>query len=177
MEQNCYPSNYYNDITVQKLSYDHSDVLKFVEIVKTDIMESRKLSTAKMYKWYENWIKNDIEYTLLAYCNKTPISFASYKSDGKVLCYLYTLKDYRNIYRELAQIDYLPIHVHYTSLNKLYLSIDAFDKAHERLAKAWDRKLISGIPEHLTPYRGKFKYCGVNVVRGVNQHIYELEIT
>ena len=96
MEQNLHQSNYYKDIEIYKLSCDDTEVLNFVESVKCDIICENTKNSEKAYRWYDEWHKKDIEYTLLAYAKGTPISFSSYKSDGKILCYLYTITEYRN---------------------------------------------------------------------------------
>lgn len=179
MEKKSYQSNYYNNVSIQVLEPNDSIVLQLVEEIKYEIMHSGDINQARLYNWYENWQNKDIEYTLVAVENDTnkPFGMSSYKSDGKVLCYLYALSDYRVKYRDLAQIDYLPLHVKYCTLDKIYLSIHAFTKSHERLAKAWNKKILNGgIPEEVTPYKGRFKYCGVQKVANVDQHVYELEI-
>lgn len=129
-------------------------------------------------EWYFNWDKRveDIEYCIVATKNGKPFSFVSYRSDGKVLCYLYTLRKYRNDYRGLVQIDYLSLHIRFAKVDEIYLTIDAYDKTHSRLAKAWDRKILSGVDDSLQPYRGKFEYQGVIEYRGTDQHKYTLDI-
>ena len=125
--------------------------------------------------WFEDLAEKDLWYLLVACIGDTPISICGCRKDGKVLCYLYTLKEYRNKYRGLVQIDYVPIFVENAITEKLYLTVHAYDKKHERLARAWDRLIHSGQPPEKQPYRGKWKYLGIKEYRGVDQHWYELD--
>ena len=169
MEQKYYLSNYYKDLS-------YKVCLPTDTLVSNLISSIIEVENGHPKEWFLNWHKYDLWYSIVAIKNNEPISIASARKDGKILCYLYTLPKYRNMYRELAQIDYIPIHVQLADTRILYLSIHAFDKKHERLAKAWDRKILNNLPNNVTPYRGKFVYKGVKEYRNVPQHIYELDL-
>ncbi len=167
--KNYYPSNYYLDLQIHKCDINDELVKQF----QKHILDNEKSKKIKL--WYKELEHRDLEYFLIATLDNKPISGCGY-GDGKVLRYLYTIKEYRNKYRGLAQIDYVPLFVKLTDRKKLYLSIDAYDDTHKRLSKAWDRVILSGIPADKQPYRAKWKYIGIYKYRGVDQHFYELEI-
>jgi hypothetical protein len=169
MEQKYYQSNYYKDLNYKVCLPTDNTVLDLISLIV-------EVELGHPKEWFTNWHKYDLWYSIVAMKDNLPISIASARKDGKILCYLYTLPKYRNMYRELAQIDYIPIHVELAKTRILYLSIHAFDKKHERLAKAWDRKILNHLPNDVTPYRGKFVYKGIKEYRHVPQHIYELDL-
>ncbi len=164
-----YQSNYYEDLKIHKCDITHNLVQKFKENIL------KKETDKKILLWYDDLLNRDLEWFLISTLNNEPISGCGY-GDGKVLRYLYTLKEYRNKYRGLAQIDYVPLFVKLTNRKKLYLSIDAYDDTHKKLSKAWDRVILSGIPAEKQPYRAKWKYIGIYKYRGAMQHFYELDL-
>tara|TARA_B100000029_G_scaffold489494_1_gene547299 strand:- start:238 stop:765 length:528 start_codon:yes stop_codon:yes gene_type:complete len=167
--KNSYQSNYYSDIIIHKCDIDNILVLKFQQ----QILEKETNET--ILSWYRQLKDKELEWFLIATLNGNPISGCGY-GHTKVLRYLYTFKEYRNKYRGLAQIDYVPLFVKITNEKRLFLSIDAYDKTHEKLAKAWDRVILSGIPPEKQPYRAKWKYIGVYKYKNIDQHFYELNL-
>lgn len=161
-------SNYYDDVVIKVCQPE--DIL-------TEFMVLRILQECDDHPklWFENLAKKDLWYLLIATIDDQPISICGCRKDGKVLCYLYTLKEYRNKYRGLAQIDYIPIFIENAITDKIYLTVHDYDKKHKRLARAWDRLISSGIPSEVQPTRGKWEYKGIKEYRGVDQHWYELD--
>ena len=161
-------SKHYNDVTIYRCQpYD--------PIVERMVLHILEECDDHPSTWFEDLGRKNLWYLLVAVVNNQPISICGCREDGKVLCYLYTLKEYRNKYRGLAQIDYVPIFIENAKTDKIYLTVHAYDKKHERLARAWDRLINSGNPPEKQPYRGKWKYLGVKEYRGVDQHWYELD--
>ena len=56
--------------------------------------------------------------------------------------------------------------------NLLFLSYGT--KKHEKLARSYNRQIMSGVPRELQPYAGKWKYEGVQEYRDSPQHIHRL---
>lgn len=161
-------SVYYDDVTIHRCQSDHSLVKEIILKILDECNDHPK-------NWFQNLHKKGLWYLLIACVEDKPISICGCREDGKVLCYLYTLKEYRNKYRGLAQIDYVPIFIENATTDKIYLTVHAYDKKHEKLAGAWDRLINSGLPPDKQPYRGKWKYLGIKEYRGVEQHWYELD--
>lgn len=171
MAKKFFQSNYYQDVTIHVCNIDDSLVQEFVLSVLAEEQDP------KVRLWYSTGLADrDIKYFLVSVVDGVPISGCGTGDDGKILRYLYTLPEYRNKYRGLAQIDYTPIFVELADRDTLYLSIDAFDEKHRKLAKAWDRVILSGVPAEKQPYRAKWKYIGIYKYRGTQQHFYELKL-
>jgi len=169
MEKYSTQSTFYKDVTISRCQ--PTDFL--VSVLRKDILSE---CDEKVAGWFTSWPK-DLWYCLVATVDGKPFSIASARQDGKVMCYLYTLKEYRVKYRDLAQTDYTRIFIDNATTDSLYLTIDAFSNKHKRLAKAWDRTIMNGqIPNEFTPYKGKWKYEGIKEYRGVDQHFYRLNI-
>jgi len=161
-------SNYYDNIVIYRCQ-PNDDLVKKITVSILQECEDHPR------QWFEKLDQKDLWYVLVACIDNNPISICGCRKDGKVLCYLYTLKNYRNKYRGIAQIDYVPIFIENTITDKIYLTVHAYDKKHEKLARAWDRLISSGRPPEKQPYRGKWKYLGIKEYRGVDQHWYELD--
>ena len=162
-------SKYYKDVTIH--ACPPGDIK--VSILRGKILQE---CDKRIKTWYTDWPK-DLWYCVIAETQNNPFSIACARTDGKVMCYLYTLKQYRKNYRDLAQTDYTQIFIDNAITDEIYLSIDAFSKKHERLAKAWDRVITNGgIPDEYTPYKGKWLYDGVQTYRGIDQHFYKLNL-
>lgn len=161
-------SNYYDDVTIYRCQPEDILTEEIVLRILDECNDHPRL-------WFEDLANRDLWYLLIATVNDKPISICGCREDGKVLCYLYTLKEYRNEYRGLAQIDYVPIFIEDAKTDKIYLTVHAYDTKHKRLARAWDRLIVSGIPDEVQPYRGKWIYKGIEEYRGVDQHWYELD--
>lgn len=163
------PSVYYDDVKIEVCYPDDSliELLLMFIINECDPQDH-------IYNWYKNWARNNLWYCAVATVNGFPISIAGAREDGKVLCYLYTLKDYRIKYRGIPQMDFMRVFVDNAKTETLYMGVHAFTKKHEKLARSYNRQMFSGVPRELQPYAGKWKYEGVQTYRNVDQHIHRL---
>jgi|TARA_Y100000022_G_C13253935_1_gene378636 hypothetical protein len=169
MEKYSIPSIYYEDVRIN-ICHPLDDLPK--QIVKEILNELNE--DDHVYSWFNDWGERDLWYCVVATVNEKPISIAGASKDGKVLRYLYTLKPYRIKYRGIAQMDFMRVFVNKAITPTLYISIHAFTKKHEKLARSYDRQMLSGVPRELQPYAGKWKYEGVRTYRNVDQHHYRL---
>lgn len=169
MEKYSTQSAYYKDVKITVCEPTDNLVTKLRKQIINECND-------KVKGWFDVWPK-DLWYSVVAEVDNKPFSIASARKDGKVMCYLYTLKEYRVKYRDLAQTDYTRLFIDNAVTDELYLTIDAFSDKHKRLAKAWDRSIMNGgIPEEFTPYKGKWRYDGISTYRHVEQHFYRLDI-
>jgi len=168
MEPYSIPSIYYKDVQINVCD-PHSDL---VQKILQDILAECENEIIR--SWYENWHNKGLWYCTVATVNGLPFSIAGAKQDGKVLCYLYTLKDYRIKYRGIPQMDYMRVFVDRAVTDTLYMGVHAITKKHEKLARSYDRQIMSGVPRELQPYAGKWKYEGVQEYRNSPQHIHRL---
>lgn len=168
MEQYSIPSIYYKDVQINVCDpYDNLVQKILLNILKecdNDIIRS----------WYLNWESKELWYCVVATVNGFPITISGAKEDGKVLCYLYTLKDYRIKYRGIPQMDFMRVFVDKAKTETLYMGVHAISKKHEKLARSYNRQMMSGVPRELQPYAGKWKYEGVQKYRNSEQHIHRL---
>ncbi len=163
------PSVYYSDIQISVCDPYDSLVQKLLLNILNEIN-----SDDHIYDWYDDWESKNLWYVVVAHINGFPISLAGAREDGKVLCYLYTLKDYRIKYRGIPQMDFMKVFVKEAITDTLYMGVHAFTKKHEKLARSYNRQMFSGVPRELQPYAGKWIYEGVKTYRNSEQHIHRL---
>ena len=168
MEQHSIPSIYYKDVRINIC--DPCDDL--VTWMPDKIL--KECDDNNIRSWYTNWKNKDLWYCTVATAQGSPISIAGAKKDGKVLCYLYTLKEHRIKHRGIPQMDFMRVFVDKAIGDTLYMGVHAFTKKHEKLARSYNRQIMSGVPRELQPYAGKWKYEGVQEYRNSQQHIHRL---
>ena len=171
MEKYSIPSVYYDDVKINVVD-PFSDLT--IDMVQCILEECDPDDHVK--NWYLDWDNKDLWYCCIATINNKPIALAGASEDGKVLRYLYTLKDYRIKYRGIPQMDFMRVFVEKAVTDTLYIGIHAFTKKHEKLARSYDRQMLSGVPRDLQPWAGKWKYEGVETYRNSQQHIWRLHL-
>ena len=171
MEQYSIQSRYYPNVVLNICDPFGSLVTQMLNLILDECKDKTICS------WYKMWHVKEVWYSVVATIDQKPFSIASAKKDGKVLCYLYTLEKYRKSFRDLVQTDYTQIFIDNAITDSIYLGIDTFTKKHKSVAKAMDRVIMNGgIPDRYTPYKGKWTYSGVTQHKGVDQHIYKLDV-
>lgn len=171
MEKYLIPSVYYDDVKINVVDPFDDLVIEMIQYILEECDPNDHVKT-----WYLDWDHKDLWYCCIATINDKPIALAGASKDGKVLRYLYTLKNYRIKYRGIPQMDFMRVFVEKAVTDSLYIGIHAFTKKHEKLAKSYDRQMLSGVPRELQPWAGKWKYEGVKVYRNSDQHIWRLDI-